>query len=296
MARALGRVLVTGANGFIGAALVSRLKALGLAVMATDLGGKLPCDLTDFAQVEGVVSHGFDTIFHCGAVSGPMVMADRPLDVWRINANGTAHVLEAARRHGQARVVVCSTTEVYGRLTGAVDEETQPEPPSVYGASKLAAEAAVKGYVCEGVDAVVLRLSWVYGPGRRTPTTLESALRALVADEDLQIAADPADPTHYLWVDDAVTGLLRSAEISKLSRRCFNITGGAAVPMREVVRALNGMPTRGQISLRQAPPTLAPDFIDSGAAERELGFKADIPLEAGLFLFLEALRRSLRAN
>lgn len=295
MARALGRILVTGAGGFIGAALVSRLKTLAEEVTATDLGGSLPCDvpcdLTDFAQVEGLVACGFDTIFHCGAVSGPMVMADRPLEVWRINASGTAHVLEAARRHGQARVIVCSTSEVYGCLTGAVNETTPPAPRSVYGASKLAAEVAVQGYVCEGVDAVAVRLSWIYGPGRRTPTMLETALRALVAGEDFQIAADPDDPTHYLWVDDAVIGLVRSAEITKLSRRCFNVTAGAAVPMREVVRVLNGLATGGRISLRPVPPDLAPSSIDNRAAEIELGFKADISLETGLYLYLEALRR-----
>ncbi len=291
MARALGRILVTGGDGFIGATLVARLQTLGHTVTATDLGGAVPCDLTDFAQVEGVVARGFDTIFHCGAVSGPMVMADRPLEVWRINASGTAHVLEAARRHGQARVVVCSTSEVYGGLTGAVDEATPPAPRSVYGASKLAAEAAVQGYVCEGVDAVALRLSWIYGPGRRTATTLETALRALVADEDFQIAADPDDPTHYLWVDDAVTGLMRAAELAELSRRCFNITTGAAVPMREVVRVLNGLATGGRISLQHAPPDPAPSSIDNRAAQAELGFKAEIPLETGLHLYLEALRR-----
>ena len=290
MARAFGRILVTGGDGFIGATLVARLQALGHAVTASDLGGNVPCDLTDFAQVEGVVARGFDTIFQCGAVSGPMVLTDRPLEVWRINTSGTAHLLEAARRHGQARVVVCSTTEVYGGLTGAVDEETPPAPRSVYGASRLAAEAAVQGYVCEGVDAVAVRLSWIYGPGRRTPTTLETALRALVAGEDLQIAADPDDPTHYLWVDDAVIGLLRLAEITKLSRRCFNITAGAAVPMREVVRVLNRLATGGRISLRHVPPALAPWSIDTRAAELELGFKADISLETGLYLYLEALR------
>ena len=71
------------------------------------------CDLTDFAQVLVVVQGGYDTIFHCGAVSRTMVMADQPLKLWRINALGMAHVLETARRTGRTRLVICSTSEVH---------------------------------------------------------------------------------------------------------------------------------------------------------------------------------------
>lgn len=105
-ARDVGRVLVTGAAGFLGAVLVRRLRGQGRQVTASDLGlAECPCDLTDFAQVQGVGdSGGFQIIFHCGAVSGPMVLADQPLAIWQINALGTAHVLEAARRHGGRRL------------------------------------------------------------------------------------------------------------------------------------------------------------------------------------------------
>ena len=159
--RDLGRVLVTGAQGFVGAALTRRLRAAGQDVTGTDLrSASEPCDLTDYAQVDAVIRGGYQTIFHCGAVSGPMVLADQPLAIWRINALGTAHVLEAARVHGTARVVVCSTSEVYGTGLRWVDEVSPPDPPSVYGASKLAAEVATLAYVREhGLDAVTVRLS-----------------------------------------------------------------------------------------------------------------------------------------
>jgi len=106
--RRLGRVLVTGANGFIGAALVDRLRRDGEVVVASDLtrgdaasADFQGCDITDPRQVETLFARGpFDTTFHGGAISGPMVMAGSPLDIWRINALGTAHGVVTLTDHG----------------------------------------------------------------------------------------------------------------------------------------------------------------------------------------------------
>lgn len=290
--RDLGRVLVTGGQGFLGAALVTRLRATGHEVTATDVGDDgVTCDVTDFAQVEAVVRGGFETIFHCGAVSGPMVLADQPLAIWRINALGTAHLLEAARRHGAARVVVCSTSEVYGPFTGPVDERTLPHPTSVYAASKLAAEAATLGYVREhDLDAVALRLSWIYGPGRRTPTTLEKALRAVIAGREARFDAGPGDITHYLYIDDAVTGLLCAGRVAVLPERIYNITAGPGTPIRIIADILTRLQLEARIVL--CPDGTAdggPSVIDNRRAAGQLGFHPAMTLQAGLEAYMRAL-------
>ena len=135
--RRLGRVLVTGANGFLGAALVDRLRRDGEEVVASDLergdaayADFQGCDITDPRQVEMLFARGpFDTTFHGGAISGPMVMPDRPLEIWRVNTLGTAHLLEATRRQRAGRFVLCSSCSVYGATDCAtIDEATPPDP------------------------------------------------------------------------------------------------------------------------------------------------------------------------
>ncbi|MEZ5779508.1 MAG: NAD(P)-dependent oxidoreductase [Paracoccaceae bacterium] len=295
-----GRVLVTGARGFLGSAVVARLRNEGAEVVATDLpdplsSGRdiLDCDVTDFDEVDAVIGNGdFGTILHCGAVSGPMVIPDRPLDIWRINAGGTVHVLEAARRHRIGRVVICSTTEVYGQFVGRVDETTLPQPASVYGASKLAAEQAMIGYVRQhGLDAAALRLAWIYGPGRRTPTELEDLLRSAMTGTETVLAARATDHTHYLYIDDAVQGLLSALTAQQVGHRIYNISAGAGVPASRVVEIVGGMFPGTTISCSPAKGA-HPGVSDIGntCARVALGFQPVVPLEMGLERYCAVLR------
>lgn len=290
-----GRVLVTGARGFVGSALVRRLHGDRVEVVTSDLAGAdIACDLTDSRQTEAMIATArFGTVFHCGAVSGPMVLADRPLAIWQINATGTANLLEAARRHAVGRIVICSTTEVYGNPCGPVDETALPQPASVYAASKLAAEQVMLGYVREhSLDAVALRLSWIYGAGRKTPTMLEAMLRAAISGDQVTFAAHPDDITHYLPVDDAVDGLLCAARAAVLPQSIYNITTGHGLPLRDIVGCIAHLRPQARIGLSGAPSRSGgPTVIDNRRAVSDLGYRPSVPPAVGLRRYLEALMR-----
>ncbi len=298
--RDLGRVLITGARGFVGSALVRAL-AQSETVIASDLAGDAgiaadfrACDITDARQVDELFGYDrFDTIIHCGAVSGPMVMADRPLDIWRINVLGTAHLLEAVRRQGLGRFVLCSSCSVYGAMNGTtIDEDTPPDPGSFYGASKLAAEQAMIGNVREhGIAAVALRLAWVYGPGRRTPTTLEELVRATLDGRSIEIAASPAEMTHYVYIEDVVAGLIAASVSSRMPRLVYNISAGRGLPMEQLVATLR------QLAPATAVTFAGPNNADIGPAgfaldnaEQDLGYRPQISLGEGLRRYRDALR------
>ena len=291
-ARDPGRVLLTGGRGFLGRALTQRMARDGIRFVASDISGDPSCDITDAAAVEDMVAKGgFDTILHCGAVSGPMLLSDRPAEIWRINATGTVNILEAARRHSVRRVVVCSTSEVYGDLRGAVDEDTLARPRNLYGASKLAAEHAVLAYAAEhDVDAVALRLGWIYGPGRTTPTVLEAALRAVAAGQDAALDAHPDDMTHYIHVDDAVAGVMAAAVARTLPHRVYNISSGPALPMSDVIGTIIRAYPGTRLSLLAArPPEIHPDHVVAVRAQRDMGFQPRIPFDEGIRAYVRSL-------
>ncbi|WP_306152491.1 NAD(P)-dependent oxidoreductase [Roseovarius sp. MMSF_3281] len=290
--RALGRVLITGGGGFLGAAISKGLLDRGDDIVTSDIGfatspdgARVQCDVTRFDQVDDVVRQGgFETILHCGAVSGPMVMPDRPLDIWRINGDGTANVLEAARRHQVTRVVICSTSEVYGDQAGHVDETTPPRPDNVYAASKLAGEQLMTAYARQhGLDAVALRLSWIYGPGRQTPTTLEKMLRAAATGQPSRLTVPSDSYTHFLHIDDAVRGVILAARVEHLHERILNITAGRGVVMEDVVNLARDLYPEVTITCAPADPTARGlSGIDNILAMRALEFRPQTPLSKGI--------------
>eukprot|EP00051_Salpingoeca_urceolata_P011090 m.136837 g.136837 ORF g.136837 m.136837 type:complete len:393 (-) comp16982_c0_seq7:1478-2656(-) len=176
------RVLVTGASGFIGRALVDNLasqttatpsifvvvrSAVSVAKVLPSSVTVLEADLTDptsLASAMAVASLDapLDVVIHLGAVMDFYPKTDKVADLlWRVNVNGTRHLLLAAADAGARRFVYVSSTEAVGACTEC-SEGVEPHPHYLYGKSKLAAEALVRN---SSLDHVILRPTGVFGPG-----------------------------------------------------------------------------------------------------------------------------------
>ncbi|MGW5823052.1 SDR family NAD(P)-dependent oxidoreductase, partial [Streptomyces noursei] len=153
------KVLVTGAEGFIGSTLVDLLVAAGAEVRAfvhykpyaekgnlaryLEPGGPvemLAGDVRDAGRVMDAVA-GCDTVFHLAALIGIPYSYDSPGAYVQTNVVGTENVAEACRRHGVRRMVHTSTSEVYGTArTAPIGEDHPLQPQSPYSASKIGAD------------------------------------------------------------------------------------------------------------------------------------------------------------
>ncbi len=182
------KVLITGANGFLGHYLVPALLQQGVTVLAT---GKGPCrltgqgtngfdyaemDFTDLSSTRDTVSRfAPDIIVHAGAVSKP---DDCELDqalAWQINTGGTHHLLEAAAGQ-KAFFIYISTDFVFDGEKGMYKEEDEPAPVNYYGQTKLEAEQAVHAYP---YPWAVIRTVLVYGQ----PLAGRSNILSIVKDK-----------------------------------------------------------------------------------------------------------------
>jgi nucleoside-diphosphate-sugar epimerase len=165
------RVLVTGAGGNLGRAALPALAEAGHAVRALDFRPieteheLVVADIRDATAVTEAAA-GCDAVVHAAALHGIHLRAWSAQDFWAINAHGSFNVLEAAREHGIARLVLASTMGVYGRSleppAGAwawVHEGLPALPQDVYGMTKLVAEQLARDYSrVHGVTTVALRL------------------------------------------------------------------------------------------------------------------------------------------
>lgn len=191
------KLLITGGKGMLGRTLQRKL--CGHELFIADLP---EVDIADSRSVEQVIS-GFkpDVVIHAAAMTQVDVCESDADAAFRVNALGSACVARAATRHG-ARVIAISTDYVFdGRLDRPYHEFDVPAPCTVYGASKLAGEEAVRRH-CP--DHTIVRIAWLYGEGG--PSFVHTMLKLGVQEgEPLKVVDDQiGNPTST----EAVAGLI----------------------------------------------------------------------------------------
>jgi UDP-glucose 4-epimerase len=173
------RVLVTGASGFLGSALIRELCRSGFHVRAmvhsqSSLASFVPevktvaADIDDPATVKEAVIDS-EAVVHLAAKVHAMDDSVADKDYEAVNVEGTKHILDAAVGSGVTRFVFASSVKVFGEETqGCIDETQAPNPQTAYGRSKWQAEQLVSEYAGQhGLTTVSLRLPMVYGPTKK---------------------------------------------------------------------------------------------------------------------------------
>ena len=299
------RAIVTGGAGFIGSHVVDALLTDGYDVtVIDDLSSGDPrrvakeatlreLDIVDCAALDSIIQEVRPSaIFHLAAQASVVASVEDPGRDCEVNVQGTLNVVQAAGR-AEAPVVFTSTGgALYG--DGApmpTAEDRIPEPLSPYGASKWAAEAYVKTWsLSSGIPHAVCRLGNVYGP-RQNPHG-EAGVVAIFAHH-LHTGQAPTlfghgKPTRdYVYVGDVV-GALRAASGRSGT---YNVATGVetdVITLWNELRTLAGSDLEPQLAdLR--PGELQHSCLDTSLAQRELGWRAEVPIEQGLRLTYEAL-------
>ena len=290
-----GRVLLTGAGGFVGGHLSA---ALGAAV------APLEADVLDRdAVAETVRRERPRAVVHLAAQSSVGSSWADPVDTWTVNVVGTVNVLEAvAAEQPSARVLFASTGEVYGNGARIPTPEGEPVAPvSPYAASKAAAEIGC-GQAARGVglDVVITRAFNQEGPGRDE--------RFAVGSWAQQIARLEAEGGGTLLVGDLsaerdltdvrdVCGAYQLLLDPDVPAGTYNIASGSAVSMQEVLELLVGL-AAVPIAVAEDPTRLRPAEIprlagDASKLRAATGWEPRIPLEQTLRDTLEHARRTV---
>jgi nucleoside-diphosphate-sugar epimerase len=309
------RVLVTGGGGFLGAAAVRALVARGDTAIAfdTQLSGlagdvaderliRVAGDITDLANVaQALVIHKADAVLHCAAVVGVLSSLGSPINVVRVNIEGSLNVFEAMRLAGVRRCVHMSSEEAYGPFRGDRIDETHPlDPVMPYGICKAAVEQLGRSYRdLHGLEVINLRTSWVYGPGlprERIPKTL---IEAALDGRPLHVPSGADAAIDHTYLDDVVAGMLAALDRPQHRYDAYNIASGTAVTVAQIVDLVRELVPGAQLSVGAGPyrhggrvELVRKGALDVGRAASELGWKPKYDMRAGLSAYVQAVREA----
>jgi UDP-glucose 4-epimerase len=314
--------LVTGGCGFIGTALIRTLMQEGghrvrvvdnLAVgtredlaAASDfveVSPEAPGPVSSDEQVELVVgdirdgdlasraAEGADVIVHFAANTGVMPSVEDPRADCMSNVVGTLNFLEAARHNDVGRFVFASSGgTVIGEAEPPIHEEMVAHPVAPYGASKLAGEGYCSAYFQTfGIETVALRFGNVYGPlsGHKNSVVARFIKRAMDG-EILEIYGDGTQTRDFIFVDDLIRAVRRSATTAGVGGEVFQIATSAETTVQELTDKL--LPALAEAGLKEVEVRktaarrgeVRRNYADTSKAHRMLGWKAEVGLDEGL--------------
>ena len=306
MASHSGRVVVTGAAGFIGSHLCERLLALGHQVVGVDSftdyyerarkeqnleDSRAHPDFT-FEEVDLVdgdlrrVLRGARVVYHLAGQPGVRPSWGGQFDRYvRDNVVATQRLLECVKDTPIDRLVFAGSSSVYGDAEMFPTKESAlPRPVSPYGVTKLAAEHLTLLYTKNfGLPAVSVRYFTVYGPHQRPDMAFSLFMQAMVDGKPIQVFGDGEQTREFTYVSDAVEGTIKAATADDVGQ-VFNLGGGSRVTVNRVLATLEDI-SRIKVK-RQTLPAAPGDPRHTGAsinlARERLGWEPRVSLREGL--------------
>jgi UDP-glucuronate 4-epimerase len=253
-------------------------------------------DLTDRAAVEGLfASVKFDQIIHLAARAGVRPSLEQPALYQRVNVEGTANLMEAARRAGVRKITIASSSSVYGVNSKVPFSESDPifSAISPYAASKLACEAL--GHVYHhvyGMDVVMLRFFTVYGPRQRPDLAIYKFTKLIHAGKPIPVFGDGNTARDYTHITDIVDGVIACTQ-KEFGCEIFNLGESQTVKLSRLIELLEAALGKKAMIDRQPPqPGDVPiTCADISKARDRLGYHPRVKIEQGIPLFVDWFRK-----
>jgi UDP-glucuronate 4-epimerase len=307
-------VLVTGAAGFIGSHLSEALVARGDQVAGIDNFDPFysratkernlrklrasprfvfyPLDILEGDRISEILAPE-SVLVHLAARPGVRPSLADPAGYARVNVEGTAALLAAARTRGVSRIVFGSSSSVYGDDTAAPfrEDATAAQPLSPYAATKRAGELLVHSLApIYGFRSAALRFFTVYGPRQRPDLAIHAFARRILAGESITLFGDGSQSRDYTYCDDIVAGIIRALDwtvTAPVGMDTFNLGGNQPMPLRDMVAKL-GKALGREPKIEWAPMQpgdVQHTYADLSKSSTMLGYHPRVPFEEGLRRF-----------
>lgn len=294
------RILVTGGSGFIGGRLIDLLQSKGHEIICLDKkkpNQDTPYIICDISQKE-VLEKDYGTvdfIFHIAAQSGGYYSLAKPYDDALWNVVGTMHMVKLAQKLKVKKFVYTSSMAVYGNRENAL-EDSQPNPISFYGTSKLSAEFYTKlVYEHSQIPFTIFRLFATYGAGQDLSNKHQGILSIYL---DMALNGDVISITgakdrvrELVHVNDVLSALMLSF-VDETDNEIYNVTCNERLTPEIIINKI-GERLNKKLTIKEIDGYVGDQVLITGSNKKlkDLGWKTEFDLEKGINEFINALEK-----
>lgn len=287
-------ILITGISGFVGTHLAQKLTSLGALVygVSRSAEGKhiLKADITDFATLNDIIEKKkIAMCFHLAAESLVELGQTNPYETFRSNIIGSLNILESARKNNLEKVILASTSHIYGDNKVPFRETYQPKPSRPYETSKTCVDILAQSYADTfAVPVVIARCINIYGPGDVNFTRLiPKTMKNIFAGEAPTMWGGGAT-RDYLYIDDAVNAYvhLATCPMEKVGKnKIFNFGSGNVISVKDLMQkiiTLSGKDLKIKKIEDGRLDEIKTQYVSWSKAKRMLQWQPKVGLDEGL--------------
>ncbi|MGI8420231.1 MAG: NAD-dependent epimerase/dehydratase family protein [Candidatus Levyibacteriota bacterium] len=288
------RVLITGISGFVGMHLARAVEKKGAKVFGISRSKEnltiFRSNVIDFSKINEIIKKNkIEICFHLAAESLVESGQSDPYQTFKINIIGTLNLLESARINKLEKIIIASTSHVYGNNPVPYKEDYPPKPSRPYETSKTCVDLIAQSYADTfNLPVLIPRFSNTYGPGdtnfnRLIPKTIQSVLH----NEAPKMWGGDA-LRDYIYIDDVVDAYIKLAEIPSATiekNRIFNFGTGTTISVKDVIAKIIDVANANlKIETNNEVRSLeiSEQFVSSEKANRIIKWKPQVTFDAGI--------------
>lgn len=294
-------LLVTGAAGFIGSALSTKLlkndhKVVTIDNLSTGDKENIPSsvefitgDCHDPAVIAQLGKEKFDAIIHIAGQSSGEISFDDPTYDLQTNTQSTLMLLDYAKKTGCSKFIYASSMSVYGNsVEQPVHENMSLHPTSFYAVGKLASEHYLRLSSKFGINSTALRLFNVYGPGQNLRNLRQGMVSIYLAqamkNKKIVVKGSGDRFRDLVYIDDVVDAFYKTLSIQQSGYNCYNVGSGEKYSVNNIIKKINKLFDNSlEVDyIESTPGDMFGIYSDSSLAERKLTWKVNVPFDEGI--------------
>lgn len=281
-------IVLLGSSGFLGTSILKKLDTKKFTIKTLSHKQKIPFkfnptsgSILSKSVLNNLIQDGDFVINLTGQFSSNLK------SFFQINLNGNLNLLNILKNKKNIKLILISTTAVYGDNPKSSIESDKPKPHSIYGMTKFLTEQLCEKFSKENnLDITILRISNLYGPNKKDGI-ITNLLKSTNSKNPISLNHNGDQIRDFLFVDDAADGIIQSIKYFKPGFQIFNISTGIKYSIKDVIREIKKTDLTLNFKTSISKPDEFCNYANNFKSKKFLHFKPKTSFQKGLKLTID---------